>query len=179
MMTISLELPEGVAPPKMRGTLTGPPDDLRIEIRLADFVSALKEAQAAGATVQMVPHGVVIDKPPADPPTSLPFKLHKPAAVKKVAAKKAAKTVKPKANAMGRTMPAAEPAQAPNREAILAFLGQGPATRTEVLKNVSSAMHTTEQSIEQAFYKLKDLGLIEKFEDEANGGLPKWRLVTK
>lgn len=166
MMTISLELPEGVAPPKMRGTLTGPPDDLRIEIRLADFVSALKEAQAAGGAVHMVPHGVVIDKAPAADPPALKPATKKSAAAKKVGAKKVAKPVA-----------AAEPAQAPNREAILAYLGQGPATRTEVLKNVSRAVGTTEQSIEQAFYKLKELGLIEKFEDEANGGLPKWRLV--
>jgi hypothetical protein len=81
MLSISLTLPEGVASPTMKGTLTGPPDDLRIEIRLADFVAALGQAKDNGATVSMVPHGVLVDAP-----------APKPAPVLKANAKKKADT---------------------------------------------------------------------------------------
>lgn len=174
-MNITLELPQGAPPPKLTGTLTGPVEDLRIEIRLADLIETAKTVIADGGTVAMT-----------NPATGKlhTFKALKPEPQPKPAAAKAAQTkrvaVAPTAKPQNKPETAATNAKpAPNREAVVAFLSQGPATRVEVIKNVAAALHTTEQSVEQAFYACKDLGLIEKFADEKNGGLPKWRLVTK
>ncbi len=156
MLSISLELPEGVNPPTMKGTLTGPPDDLRIEIRLADFVAALGQAKDAGATVAMVPHGVVIDTP-------------KPDAKKAAPTKRVAVVPAPGSAAVGSR-------PAPTQDAVLDHLRGGACTRVETIKATAQKCGVTLASAEQAFEKVKNKNLIEKFEDPNNGNLPKWRL---
>lgn len=52
-LSIALAYPPGAEPPVLKGTLVGPPDDLRIEIRMADLMQMLKAAQEKGGTVEM------------------------------------------------------------------------------------------------------------------------------
>lgn len=168
MLSISLHLPEGVAPPTMKGTLTGPPDDLRIEIRLADFVAALQQAKDNGATVAMVPHGVLIDTP-----APAPVVAKKAAPVKRVAVVPAPKP-QAKPQPIGDTLK-----PAPNQEAVLAHLAGGACTSSELRAELSRRLNTSPDCITQALYALGQKGLVERFEDTQNGGLAKWRLVTK
>jgi hypothetical protein len=165
MLSISLEFPPGVAPPTIKGVLRGAADDLRIEIRLADFVEAIKEAQGLGATVAMVPR--VAEHTPAPAP---PAVAKKAAPVKRVAVAPALKPQdKPEAAA-----PAAKPA--PNQDAVLKHLEGGACTTSELRAELSKRLNTSPDCITQALYACSQKGLVEKFEDAQNGGLAKWRL---
>lgn len=168
MMTISLELPPGVAAPTIRGTLTGPPDDLRIEIRLADFIEAIKRAQAAGATVQMVPNGVHIDT--AEPPKPSATEGQKrwnnrqpPPPLKTAAAD-------PPKNA-GPYVPA--PGTAP--DLVMKALEKKPASSLELTAQYPTV---SAGSLYQAVKFLREKGMVEGFEDEIDG-TRRWRLVQK
>lgn len=184
MLNISLELPPGVAPPAMRGILTGPPEDLRIEIRLADFVAAIKQAQTAGATVTMVPHGVVIEEPappPADPPKPehpIAASVRKTrAAVSKKTAGKAAK-LKPSGTVDETSVPSAgpyvpSPGSVPYN--VLRELAKSPASSLELTNKLGQDKSA---AIYQAVKFLREKGLVEGFEDEFDG-TRRWRLCAK
>jgi hypothetical protein len=165
--SIALVYPPGAEPPILKGTLTGPPNDLRVEIRMADLITMLQEAQARGGKVEMKSDGLG-----ASVTTRRAAKEVAPSTTKKTARKLPAVTLE-KPSASTGTKPS------PTQDAVLEFLKGGDCTRTEIIKQVSKIIGATEHAVYQAFDKLKAKGLIERYDDIANGGLPKWRLVQK
>ena len=167
-MLISIDMPAGAPPPRLKGKLTGPLDDLRIEIRLADLIETTNGVIEGGGAVTMT-----------NPTTGEPHTFTKPAApavakkaapVKRVAVAPAPKPQdKPEAVAA-----AAKPA--PNQEAVLKHLEGGACTMSELRAELSKRLNTSPDCITQAVYALGQKGLVVRFEDEANGGLLKWRL---
>ena len=167
-MIITLELPRGGEPPKLKGVLTGPPDDLKIEVRLADLIAATAAVVENGGAVSIT-HPVTGTLNRFEKPKRAP--IHR--ATKKAARKPANSTPQPATETAAISGPYI-PAPGSVPDLILRTLGNdGPASSLELTDKIG---HEKSGAIYQAVKFLRAKGLVDGFEDEKDG-TRRWKLA--